>query len=246
MKWLIVGDIHGEFRAINYNLNRIEGKVDYDLIIQLGDFGFWKDALQRSKKKFPEMCKKPIYFIRGNHEEYSRYKRGKQRGPFFNDYEGIIVPNYFDKCKNIPRYINDEMVEMDGLKVLGVGGAKSMDREFRILGYGWWREEEVNKENVESIIRDNLKPDIILSHDAPTQFFKRSEYKGRFANRAGDKYLGKLYAQIKPRYWFFGHFHTHMEWKDDESGTKFVGFPSYNKGYRVFDTELMVLERGNW
>lgn len=144
MKWLVVGDLHGDLRAFNYHLKMIEGKVLYDVIVQVGDFGFWKDTLQKSQKRtLPELCRRPIYFVRGNHEEYSRYKRGKQRGPFFSDYEGVIVPKYFSGCKHVPRYINDEMVRIGNLDVLGAGGAESTDREVRILGYSWWREEEV-------------------------------------------------------------------------------------------------------
>ena len=244
MKWLIIGDLHGEFKAFNYALKH--KKIGYDAIIQLGDFGFWKDSLQRSKKKFPQMCRKPIFFVRGNHEEYSRYKRGKERGPFFNDYEGIIVPRYFERCKHIPIFINDEVVEIGGIKVLGVGGAVSTDRALRVLGQSWWRAEEVNGENVETIIGKGSKTDIIISHDGPTQFFERSEYKNRFSIRAGDKHLGHLYDNIKPLYWFFGHYHELMEWSDPDSGTRFVCFPTWDRGFGIFDTELMELRKHIW
>ena len=246
MKWLIIGDVHGQFKAFNYNLNRIEGKVDYDLIVQLGDFGFWKDILQRSKRKFPEMCKRPIYFVRGNHEEYSRDKRGKQKGPFFKDYEGIIVPSYFEKCKHVPRYINDELIKIGNLKVLGIGGARSTDREYRVLGLSWWKEEEVDTESVERAIIEKWSPDVIISHDVPTQFFEYSMFKGSFKNRAGDAQLGRLYECFQPRFWFFGHYHTQMEWKDSSSGTEFVCLPEWNKGYGIFDDEFMEFERYHW
>ena len=246
MRCLIVGDVHGEFKGLNHYMNRIQGTINYDVILQVGDFGFWKESLQSSKKKFPEMCKRPIYFVRGNHEEYSRYNRHRVIEPFFNDYEGVIVPNYFVKCRHIPRYLNDETVEINGLKVLGVGGAVSTDREYRVLGYSWWKEEEVDRKNVMRIIKKSLKPDIVIRHDGPSHFFRAGEYNYLFPNRAGDKLLGKLYDHIKPRFWFFGHFHVYMEWEDPRSGTRFVCFPTWNKGYGILDTKLMELEMKNW
>ena len=245
MKWLIVGDVHGKLKAFNYALNHT--KLDYDLVIQLGDFGFWKSCLLHSHKKFKEMCKKPIFFVRGNHEEYSR-----RHEPFFDDYENVIAPIYFKDCDYIPRHINDEMIDIGGLSVLGVGGAFSIDRSYRKLDESWWRQEMVNAANVERIIHERLRPDIILSHDGPHQFFKA--YKrpqldvmtDNFYGKPGDAQLTLLYNHIKPRYWFFGHHHKLMRWTDKESGTHFIAFPIHDEQIGIFDTEFMDLEITPW
>ncbi len=39
-----------------------------------------------------------MHFVRGNHEEYSRYEEGIGYVPFFSDYERTIVPGFFSKC----------------------------------------------------------------------------------------------------------------------------------------------------
>ena len=247
MKWLVVGDLHGELRAFNHHLKMIEGKIAYDAIIQLGDFGFWKDTLQKCQKRtLPELCRRPIYFVRGNHEEYHRDKRGKQRGPFFSDYEGVIVPKYFHKCERPPKYINDDMIRIGNLDVLGVGGAVSTDKQRREPGLSWWPEEEVNEDNVQRIIEENLKPDVILSHDVPVQFHERSKYKGRFLHRHGDRMLGLLYEHIQPKCWMFGHYHKYMQWEDNETGTRFICLPSWGHGFGIFDTETMKFRIWDW
>ncbi len=45
MKLLIIGDLHGEFKELDHALRYV--KTGHDAIIQLGDFGIWKDVLRK-------------------------------------------------------------------------------------------------------------------------------------------------------------------------------------------------------
>jgi len=117
MKLLFLGDIHGNFNLVNQYLKRLDIKDAY--IIQVGDFGVGFTTLAKEKRTLEfthtELVKRNVilYAIRGNHD----YK------PYFDN-----DPFVFTNIHLVPDYTVLNLVDKN---ILCIGGAISVDREFR-------------------------------------------------------------------------------------------------------------------
>ena len=80
-----------------------------------------------------------------------------------------------DKYPNLLFAKDGEVYDIDGLKTLVIGGAYSVDKQYRIdHSMGWWADEQPSDEikaKVEKTLadRDN-KIDVILSHTTPLKY----------------------------------------------------------------------------
>lgn len=112
--------------------------------IQVGDLGLapsWTTA-----KKFDSMFEE--LNIEGTH----RFFRGNH--------------DCLEECKKSKHFITDGTV--DGPMMM-VGGALSIDKEWRTEGVDWWRDEELTYREMGDVIDiyEKTKPKIMLSHDCP-------------------------------------------------------------------------------
>ena len=118
----ILGDTHGNFTYLRYLINTIGKKGP---IIQVGDFGMNNnvnpmEALLYGLNKLLGEIGTKLYVIRGNHDN-----------PYFwqgnHIYENIqLLPDYTIK-------------EVEGKRVLFVGGATSIDRK---VNANYWADEK--------------------------------------------------------------------------------------------------------
>lgn len=198
----LCGDVHGEFNSLFH----ISSFPHSDVIV-LGDFGMGFDKSFNSfYEKFEKRLEKndiTFYVMRGNHDD----------------------PSYFDGTYDKPRvkFIKDyEILELGGLKILPIGGATSIDIDWRIdknkeyEHYGssrrvWWENEGVQEIPLRKLPK---VVDLVISHTAPIQFepipfrtddVSLEQYKKILSER---KYLGTVLDNIKTDYWYYGHFHT--------------------------------------
>jgi Icc-related predicted phosphoesterase len=116
---LFVGDVHAQF----HHLSKLAKVANADEIIVVGDFGYGF----HTTPKEPFKPKKPISFIRGNHDNPS-------------------VRNKFN-WKGF-RYIPDGHIDKGRLYV---GGAFSIDWQDRTPGRDWWHDEELNDEEWDAV-----------------------------------------------------------------------------------------------
>ena len=159
MPILFSGDFHcgvrGEIDIITKEslLSRY-GQTLYDTItchIILGDAGFlWpnQDDLDKhnfeilSERKFPILC------VMGNHEPV--YGRNDLPEEDMGIGEKVIVVN---KENPFVAYLKrGKIYTIDGYKILVLGGALSTDKESRIEGEGWWKEEYWSDTEITEII----------------------------------------------------------------------------------------------
>ena len=160
-----LGDIHGNFNVINQFIKLYN--IENAHIIQVGDFGVGFKSIEKEKRLLEMyhtlLVKKNItvWAIRGNHD----YKPHFDNDPF-----GL------SNIKLIPDYT---VLELNNLRILCVGGAVSVDREWRYtknqkigiyenktLGVESWWEDEVFVLDVEkaSQMRDI---DVVVTHTCP-------------------------------------------------------------------------------
>lgn len=203
----IVGDIHGNFNEYsfyNLGLGRYRHATDPappDRSIQVGDFGigFYTPYWHESVNDW--MKKNPDHrFIRGNHDDPAM-------------------------CKKMNNYIPDGTVEGD---VMYIGGAWSIDKDWRTPGVDWWPDEELSIEELTKLIdvfRAN-KPRVVITHDCPTQvawdmFISRGNSLGgstQIKTRTAEA-LQMMWEYHQPEEWYFGHWHITRDLT--LNGTKF-------------------------
>ena len=164
MRILYLGDIHGNFNLIHQYVKKYDIKDAH--IIQVGDFGVGFSSLdkeRRSLSMFHDLFVKNnviVWAIRGNHD-YRPY--------FDND------PFGFSNIRLIPDYT---VLELEGNKILCVGGAVSVDREWRYTGaqrrgdfevkpgQSWWNDEIFVLEKDKLV--DLTGINIVVTHTCPS------------------------------------------------------------------------------
>lgn len=146
-KYLLLGDTHGRLDVVIRAIAAARA-ARVDTIFQLGDFGFvWpgRDQLAALHQLLDDASMRMI-FLDGNHDHHQG-----------------LAETAWHKYPWL-RYMPRGSVETFGTTKVGfLGGAASIDREFRTLGRDWWPTEVITDADVEA-----LTPcDVLLTHDAP-------------------------------------------------------------------------------
>jgi Icc-related predicted phosphoesterase len=150
--------------------------------IQIGDYGIgFGDN--------PVMDHPNHRFIRGNHDNY-------------------------EECKSqYPKsFINDGTVEDTPIgKMMFLGGAFSIDKQWRTPGKDWWHTEEITLEKSYELIKiyKQTKPVIMVTHDLPKsisiELFGHNNIK--IEDNITNVTLDEMFMEHKPKYWIAGHWH---------------------------------------
>jgi hypothetical protein len=162
---MYLGDIHGNFNVIHQYVKMYDIKDAH--IIQVGDFGVGFNTFAKEKRMLeayhPLLVKNnvTVWAIRGNHD----YK------PYFDN-----DPFGFTNIKLVPDYT---VLNLEGNKILCVGGAVSVDREFRYtkkqklgifendtLGVESWWPDELFVLDVDKV-KDLKDINIVVTHTCP-------------------------------------------------------------------------------
>ena len=202
----ITGDTHREFSR----LYSIYGE-DNTLII-LGDAGinFCLNEKDIMLKEHLSKFNIKLFCIRGNHEErpenISTYKEREM-------FDGKVFME--DAYPNLIFAKDGEVYNIDGNRVLVIGGAYSVDRDYRIRnGYNWFKDEQLTKEEMDRIL-DKVKGehfDIVLSHTCPHKYVPTEVFlKGldqSSVDKTMERFLDKVEESISYDKWYCGHYHT--------------------------------------
>jgi predicted phosphodiesterase len=208
----IVGDVHGQTDPDN--LYTRGARPYFEIIanvacsIQVGDMGDGDTYRQLIAHVDPGRHR----FFPGNHDHYDQ------------------LP---------PHNLGDfGAISWGGVDFFYVRGAASSDRE-KLVRLGqklgktlWFEQEELTEEQMRAAAQEytQVRPRIVLSHDAPTDI---ARFAWQHARRSGPpnpgrafcpsrtrKFLQGLLEQHEPRLWLFGHYHR--DWKYREGETLFV------------------------
>lgn len=202
---VLLGDIHGDFQEIYYFSKRNETQEPINLI-QVGDFGagFKSSFIDDMEYLNTELANSNVtlYAIRGNHDDPK----------FFNgEYN-------WSNIKLLPDYT---VLEIEGKRILLVGGAISIDRLQRTENVSWWKDEVFNFDSEKLSEFRNI--DTVITHSAPHFVFPQTfnslvlsfaSYDSKLIqdltderNRFNEMY-NILNENNKIKHWFYGHFHT--------------------------------------
>lgn len=222
------GDIHGNIDIIKNwakTIGEMKEKKDVYLIM-LGDSGinYFLDKRDEKKKIVLQNMinelnmkgkKVRFLFMRGNHEcrpeNIESYVLKKE-------FSGnVYVEN---KYPDLLFLKDGEMYEIEGIKILTVGGGYSEDFFKRILcGEGYWFDEQLSEKEFNNILdmlkKVNLDNFYVISHMLPISISPRSTTEFCVSTRT-EYWLETIYQLYKKniKKWLAGHYHTNWESSD--------------------------------
>lgn len=193
MKVMFLGDTHGNV-AWMQQVAAFAAERDVDLIIQLGDWGFWWPGHDKDNRLHTILSQIdiPMWFIDGNHDNHPRLRK-------IVDKDGYISP-YLRYLKRGTRF------ELDGWRFLALGGAYSIDKMYRTEGRSWWREEEISYAEAMQCIEDG-PCDVMLTHDKPLGVKLSWDRKDIPECWPNQKTLQEVAFEVQPKWLFHGHVH---------------------------------------
>lgn len=151
----LLGDIHGSYNVIVQWITR--SNIENAFIIQVGDFGVGfrnpshEDVLLDQLNQILNSRNIQLYAMRGNHDDPSCF------GPI-KEFE-----------KSNLHFVEDyTILELEGIRILCVGGAISIDRTYRKKDIPpSWFPDEVFVLNEEKLLgMKNI--DVVITHSAPS------------------------------------------------------------------------------
>jgi predicted phosphodiesterase len=210
MQFGALGDIHADFDAVRRVMRR-HAEIPFWLCV--GDVG--DDA------GIYEEPPAPLYWIKGNNEDF--------------DFVQCLRP----VRPNLHYIPNGVAVEIDGLRVAGVGGTHAptwYDKKAGELikkGKDDKRRHFV-REEVEAV-KKLRGLDVLLTHEAPRPF------RAPGGHDAGKTPINEMIAAAKPRLHLFGHHHRFVEMT--VSGVRSVCLDLVSRSYLLIDRETLECER---
>ena len=205
MVWF-TGDIHGTVNSIARFINKVRPTKE-DVIVLLGDVG----ANYYSGRRDNQNEAGPVFLcVHGNHE----MRPGCVPGYVEKEWHGGAVwvqPEY----SNLLFAKDGEVFTLGEHNYLVIGGAYSVDKEYRLRnGWGWWPDEQPSddiKAYVEKQIRETTF-DIVLSHTCPFKYEPVEMFLAGIdqstVDSSTERWLDTIEESIKYRAWFCGHWHT--------------------------------------
>lgn len=228
---LFAGDVHGNIANLDYSLHEAAQKRIHS-VIQVGDFWLFdtKEKLQsitRHLDYYEELhgFRMHVYFIDGNHENFT-YDAGNHTPLWhyltsaIDEYGEDYVYNNGAPITNDLTYLPRGSVLTTGSHTIGfLGGAYSIDKEWRIEGKTWFPEEEITYEDYERAHRNFNKAggiDILVTHDTTTEGFLRIIYQrgegfGISDYDASRDYITRIANEFTPTHHIHGHHHYAAE-----------------------------------
>lgn len=209
----ITGDTHGEFYRIEQFCEEYETTVE-DVLIILGDAGINYSLGDRDTQLKNELLELPItlFCIHGNHEErpymISTYAEKEWNGGtvyWEEDYPNILFAK------------DGEIYNLGGRTCMVIGGAYSIDKEYRLRVGAQWFETEQPSDEIKDYVEARLEKegwqvDCVLSHTVPLPYEPRWAFLPGYNQDAIDKstenWLAWIEENLSYESWYAGHFHV--------------------------------------
>jgi Icc-related predicted phosphoesterase len=192
---MLAGDVHGAIEDLGVKARELGA----DLVLQVGDLGLYRDYNsidQKSRKHFDKdkvkrgQCFRytngeltfpvPLYFVRGNHEDFGLLKEGRFPDNINYLYSGIWA------LEGTPGAV----AALGGIWYQG----NHLERKFY--------PKYTQKEDVDSLLRSTaIKPTLLLTHDCPINTYPEVR------RWHGSPYVNQILDTLKPKYVIHGHYH---------------------------------------
>lgn len=238
MRILVAGDSHGDGRYVQYLVESADDN-GCELIIQLGDFGLWPGKFGEQFLADADVAlaeaNLDLWWLDGNHEDHGQIQAWSTEPNFYEQPKRVT-----DRISYLPRGYR---FELGGLHFLALGGAWSIDKDFRTAHVDWWPQEELTEADVRRATQDSAPIDVLLSHDMPALDEAYAHFpwmaEGGSQNRS---YVQHVASALDARLHLHGHMHRAYAARADRQ--VIVGFDCNFKPARsigVLDTDRALI-----
>jgi len=246
MSILFSGDFHAnalnELTSITKSaLLKKHGQEKYDGIkyhIILGDGGFmWQGNRKADLFNYKVLAQRPfpVLCVIGNHEPILGMKNVPEADI------GLGETVYQINDEPFTAYLKrGKVYTIDGIKILVLGGALSVDRAIREPGKTWWENEywtEQEERDVFKLLETENTFDCVISHTGPHHINKWL-FGHKISSR--EKFYDdvallndEIHNKIEFREWWCGHWHQNKYYFDTDT----------NHGYRYLYKTTEILEK---
>ena len=213
MSVYLTGDTHGRFERIacfcrDYRTTR------EDVLIILGDAGvnYYLNHRDETLKQYIATMPITLLCIHGNHEARPTAALGYEPVECFG---GTVMAQR--EYPNLLFALDGVVYELCGRSCIAIGGAYSIDKQYRILrGAAWWPDEQPDEEikrRVESALaRRGWHVDVVLSHTTPLSYEPTEAFlpfiDQSTVDTSTEQWLDEIERRLHYDRWYAGHFHT--------------------------------------
>lgn len=217
----VVGDPHGNFDWLA-NWCRDNNTTVSDALIVLGDSGILYYGAKKWREKHIKdtiaACPITLLVIRGNHDRRPEHDNME----FVVLEEDPIVPGgywYDPDYPTIWHIADGSCLDLNGKLCLFIGGAYSVDKEYRkTMGWQWFEDEELSREEQLNIL-DKLSGsgyhpyfDFVFTHTCPEEVIPTDLFLCLIdqtkVSRSMEKFFTEVSHYITFDKWYFGHYHS--------------------------------------
>jgi len=225
-KILVAGDWHGTTRWA-LAIIEIAKRENCGAIVQCGDFGIWThefnghEYLDRLNSALTE-ANMHLIFVRGNHENKDHLDILAKINPRSKNGHVYLRSNIL--------YSEDGTVwTWDHKKFMSVGGAVSIDKEWRLARERqagvtrslWWPGEQLTDADVfviEAEIAQRRRAgkqevDYLFTHDCSNMTPWKTRMKPDFESQMHRQRIDRVLSIVRPKTHFHGHMHEVYDWE---------------------------------
>lgn len=212
--FLITGDIHGlrdrqDFERLSVAYQELfDTMTKEDYLVITGDFGLvWDSSMQEIQLlQWLEERTFTTLFVDGNHENFDllellypveNWNGGKVRR---------ISPS-------VMQLMRGQVFEIDGKSFFTMGGAESHDKQFRIQGISWWKQELPSKKEIQearaNLLGHGMQVDYVITHCLPTSIQHQlfGDNNMIYPDNILTDFLDEVASKLTYRHWYCGHYH---------------------------------------
>lgn len=214
----VTGDTHG-FRDRFDKDSVIERTLkEGDYLFICGDFGFCFSETESEKMFLRELAEKPytVCFVDGNHENFDWLDSLPVEN--WNNGKIHVVERDGKGTPKVIHLMRGQVFEICNKKIFTFGGANSIDKNIRVEGKTWWRQEmpddDEKKEGLANLEKHGFSVHFILTHAAPEETM--SYFHPYHPSEAPlNNYLEYIREKTCYDKWYFGHLHMDTDvWRD--------------------------------
>lgn len=200
----ITGDTHGmnDIRKLTNENFPIQEELDKsDVLCIAGDAAIcWTGGnTDKQLQKWYEDKPFTTLVIDGSHEGHELLSKL----PIIKKFKGKVR-----KVSDSVFYaIRGEIYTINGKKILTLGGAESTDKQYRVEGYSWWKDEEITVKDftraINNLEKENFKVDYFITHTGGDEIVRNLG----FLPTNSDKYVSFILDTLKGVPHYCAHYH---------------------------------------